>query len=95
MICNVISSFKIWLEEVKDFSWFWILFTTGSSDNSPASFESDPLKVFSFNNVLALLTAVIKVCKLVFAEVVSTEENDENITHVEVLDQNNSDLPSY
>lgn len=29
------------------------------------------------------------------AEVVSIEENDENITHVEVLDQNNSDLPSY
>ena len=60
-------------EEVRDLSWFWILLTTGSSDKSPASFEADPLKVFSFNNVLALLTAVTKVCKLVAAEVVSTE----------------------
>ena len=46
--------------EVREFNLFLTPLITGSSDNSPASFDEEPLNVLVFNNVLASFTAVIK-----------------------------------
>ena len=54
--------------DVSEFNCFWMLLITGSSDKSPASSLSEPLKVFSLSKPLASLTAVIKDCRFVVAE---------------------------